>query len=49
MQVGPVEKYFVFLDGDYLGNLLVEHFRLSEERDYTDVGREPITLKRLEA
>lgn len=27
-QVGPGEKYFVFVDGDYLGGLLIDHFGL---------------------
>lgn len=49
MQVGPGDKYFVFLDGDYSGNLLVEHFRLPKERDYTEVGRVRVTVERLEA
>jgi hypothetical protein len=49
MQVGPGGKYFVFLDGDYLGNLLVEHFRLPKERDYTEVGRVRVTVEQLEA
>lgn len=48
MQVGPGEKYFVFVDGEYLGSLLVNHFRLPKERDYTDVGRVRITVERLE-
>lgn len=49
MQVCSGDKYFVFLDGDYLGNLLVEHFRLPKERDYTEVGRVRVTVERLEA
>jgi hypothetical protein len=49
MQVGPRDKYCVFLDGDYLGNLLVEHFRLPKERDYTEVGRVRVTGEQLEA
>jgi hypothetical protein len=49
MQVGPGDKYLVFLDGDYLGNLLVEHFRLPKERDCTEVGRVRVTGERSEA
>ena len=49
MQVGPGAKYCVFLDGGYLGNLLVEHFRLSKERDYAEVGRVSVTVERLKA
>lgn len=48
MQVGPGEQYFVFVDGDYLGTLLIDHFRLPKERDYTNVGRVRITVERLE-
>jgi hypothetical protein len=49
MQVGPGAKYFVFLDGDYLMNLLVEQSRFPKERDYTEVGRVHVTVERLEA
>ena len=49
MQVGPRDKYFVFLVGDDLGNLLVEHFRLPKERDYTEVGRVRVTVEQLGA
>jgi hypothetical protein len=45
----PGDKYFVFLDGDYLGNLLVEHFRLPNGRDCTEVGPVRVTGERLEA
>jgi hypothetical protein len=38
MQMGPSERFFIFLDGEYLGELLMRHFRLPEERGYTDVG-----------
>lgn len=48
MQVGPGDKYFVFLDGDYLGSLLIDHFGLPKERDYTDVGRVRVTVEKLE-
>lgn len=48
MQVGPGDKYFVFVDGDYLGGLLIEHFGLTHERDYTDVGRVRVTVEKLE-
>ncbi len=48
MQIGPTEKFFVFLDGDYLGQRLVRHFGLPEERDFSDVGRVRVTVERLE-
>lgn len=47
MEIGPSEKYFAFLDGEYLGKLLVEHFGLPEERGYTDLGRVRLTVERL--
>jgi hypothetical protein len=46
--VGPTEKFFVFLDGEYFGKLLVDHFRLPEEKGYTDLGRVRVTVERLE-
>lgn len=48
IQIGPTEKFFVLLDGEYLGERLVKHFRLPEEKDYTDLGRVRITVERLE-
>jgi hypothetical protein len=26
MEIGPAEHYFTFLDGEYLGKLLLRHF-----------------------
>lgn len=48
IQIGPTEKFFVLLDGEYLGERLVKHFRLPEEKDYTDLGHVRITVERLE-
>jgi hypothetical protein len=48
LQIGPAEHYFTFLDGDFLGRLLLKRFGLPEERTYTDVGRVRITVERLE-
>ena len=48
MEVGPKESYFAMLDGYYLGKQLVEHFRLPEEKGYTDLGRVRVTVERLE-
>ncbi len=47
MSIGPSESFFVFLDGDYLGHLLVNHFKLPEERGYTRLGRVRVTVERL--
>ena len=44
MQLGPTEYYFVFLDGEYLGNLLCDHFGIPEEHGYTEVGRARVTV-----
>lgn len=49
MQLGPMEKYFLFLDGEYLGELVFKHFGLPEERGYTDLGRVRVTVELLEA
>lgn len=48
MEIGPTEKFFLFLDGEYLGKRLVDHFRLPEEKGYTDLGRVRVTVERLE-
>jgi hypothetical protein len=48
MEVGPTEQYFTFLDGEYLGELVLRHFGLPQERGYTDVGRVRVTVERLE-
>lgn len=47
MEVGPTEKFFVMLDGDFLGRRLVGHFGLPEEKGYTDLGRVWVTVERL--
>ena len=43
------EQFFVFLDGEHLGQRLLRHFRLPEERGYTDLGRVRVTVERMEA
>jgi hypothetical protein len=49
MQLGPTEYYFVFLDGEYLGKLVSEHFGIPEERGYTDIGWVRVTVEMLKA
>jgi len=48
MEVGPSDRFFLFLDGQHLEQLLLRHFRLPEERGYTKLGRVRITVERLE-
>lgn len=48
MEVGPSARFFVFLDGEYLGQRLIDHFQLSEERGYTNLGRVRIVVEPLE-
>lgn len=48
LQIGPTERFFVFLDGEHLGELLVRHFGLPRERGYTDAGRVRVTIESLE-
>jgi hypothetical protein len=48
MEVGPTEHFFLFLEGEHLGKLLLRHFRLPEERGDTNLGRVRITVERLE-
>jgi hypothetical protein len=47
MQIGPHEKYFIFLDGEYLAQLLIDHFGLPAERGFTDLGQVRVTVERL--
>jgi hypothetical protein len=47
LEIGPSAQYFVFLDGEYLGQRVVDHFGLPEERGYTRLGRVRITVERL--
>lgn len=48
MEIGPSERFFVFVDGEWIGELLLDHFGLPQERGYTNVGRVRITVERLE-
>ena len=49
LEVGPRKDYFVFLDGEHLGSLLVRHFGITTEQEsYDPVGRVRITVERLE-
>lgn len=48
MEIGPMARYFTFLDGEHVGRLLLTHFRLPEVSGYTDLGRVRITVERLE-
>jgi len=48
MEVGPKEQFFVFLDGEHLGRLLLRHFGLPEQRGDTKLGRVRVTVERLE-
>lgn len=48
LEIGPAEKYFVFLDGEWLGHLLTKHFRVPEERGYKGLGQVRITVEKLE-
>lgn len=47
LEVGPKEGFFVVLDGEHLGELLVRHFGLPEVRGYTDLGRVRVAARRL--
>ncbi|HZY64412.1 MAG: hypothetical protein M3N10_07270 [Actinomycetota bacterium] len=48
MEIGPKEKFFVFLDGEYVGKLLVDHFQLPGGSGYCDLGRVRLTVESLE-
>jgi hypothetical protein len=48
MEIGPKGQFFPLLDGEYLGKLLVKHFKLPEELGYTEIGRVRVTVVHLE-
>lgn len=48
VEVGPKAQFFVFVDGDYLGELLSDHFGVDAETGYTSLGRLRFTVERLE-
>lgn len=48
LEIGPKEQFFVFLDGEYLGQLLVNHFDMPGEAGYCDLGRVRITVEKLD-
>ena len=48
LEIGPYEKYFLFLDGEWLAHSLMKHFRVPEERGYKQLGRVRITVEKLE-
>ena len=49
MEIGPMAWYFVFLDGEFLGQLLLNHFGVGGEHGSTDLGRVRVTVEWLEA
>lgn len=48
VELGPKEDYFIFVDGEYLGKLMREHFGIGPEPGYTSLGRLRVTVEHLE-
>ena len=48
LRVGPKEEFFIFLDGEHLGKLLVDHSDTARELGYRDLGRVRVTVELLE-
>lgn len=49
VEVGPRADFFVFMDGDFLGRLLMQHVGAEPEGgEYTRLGRARITVEWLE-
>jgi hypothetical protein len=44
MEVGPHKQFFIFLDGEHLGQLVMRHRRLVEEQGNTKRGRVRVTV-----
>ena len=47
VEIGPSERFFVFLDGEYLGLALIGRFGLPEERGHTDLRRVHVAVELL--
>jgi hypothetical protein len=47
-KIGPKERFFVFVEGEHLGKLLVEHFQLPGDLGYCDLGRVRVTVELLD-
>ena len=48
VEVGPKAEFFVFVDGEYLGALLSDHFGVGSETGYSSLGRLRVTVERIE-
>ena len=48
LELGPSVQYFLFLDGEYLGKRLLDHFGRPAEAGYTDFGRVRIIVEHLD-
>ena len=48
VEIGPKEQFFIFLDGEYLGQMLVDHFNMPGEPGYCDLGRVRVTVEKLD-
>ena len=48
VEIDPKAEFFVFVDGEYLGALLSEHFGAGAETGYTSLGRMRVTVEPIE-
>ncbi len=48
LEIGPKESFFIFLDGDYLGDLLSKHLGIPKEKGYRSAGRVRISVEQIE-
>ncbi len=50
LESGPKKEFFVCLEGDYLGKLLVDDFKVpGEEPGYCNLGRVRISVEPLDS
>lgn len=47
LTIGPMEDYFIFLDGQYLGDLLSGHMGIPKQKGYRSAGRMRVTVERI--
>lgn len=49
LQLGPMDKHFLFLDGEHIGPRIATQFGVPlEQGDYTDLGYVRITVEQVE-
>ncbi len=48
LEIGPKEQFFMFMGGEHLGQLPMDHFGVPAEPGYKDLGRVSVKVEPLE-